>query len=236
MVKRVTELVGVRAWAKLHEQTTAGKRWDECSECDVNTCTRNPQWEEKWKVMMSELGGDAKIPDLWRMSALLEICPRDVKEQMLMRLDEIGENCLNLKAKVIIYTTNKAEQTRGQKETAAPMELDYVSGSEVYDEEWDKVDEVRRDRQSYNCGMMGHFAKDCRTRSKGKGKGKDGGNGYGKGKGKFVNKQERKIWASPDVSREDVQESRMTGDAMGSAGGVARQDTSRQSVDVESTM
>ena len=40
--------------------------------------------------MMSELGGDAKIPDLWRMSALLEICPKDVKEQMLMRLDEIG--------------------------------------------------------------------------------------------------------------------------------------------------
>ena len=38
------------------------------------------QWEEKWKVMMSELGEGAKIPDLWRMSALLEICPKDVKE------------------------------------------------------------------------------------------------------------------------------------------------------------
>ena len=42
------------------------------------------QWEEKWKAMMSELGGDAKIPDLWRMSALLEICPKDVKEEMLV--------------------------------------------------------------------------------------------------------------------------------------------------------
>ena len=50
------------------------------------------QWEEKWKAMTSELGGDAKIPDLRRMSALLEICPKDVKEQMLMRLDKIGEN------------------------------------------------------------------------------------------------------------------------------------------------
>ena len=30
--------------------------------------------------MMSELGEGAKIPDLWRMSALLEICPKDVKE------------------------------------------------------------------------------------------------------------------------------------------------------------
>ena len=31
------------------------------------------------------------------MSALLEICPKDVKEQMMMRLDEIGENYENLK-------------------------------------------------------------------------------------------------------------------------------------------
>ena len=105
--------------------------------------------------MMSELGGGAKIPDLWRMSALLEICPKDVKEQMLLRLDEVGENYENLKVKVISYTSNKAEQSRGQKETAVPMELDYVSGSEMYEEEWDDVDEVR----CHNCGMMGHFAR-----------------------------------------------------------------------------
>ena len=37
------------------------------------------QREEKWKATMSELGGDAQNPDLWRMSALLEICPKDVK-------------------------------------------------------------------------------------------------------------------------------------------------------------
>ena len=49
------------------------------------------QWEEKWETTMSELRGDAKIPDLWRMSVLLEICPNDEKEQMMTRLDEIGE-------------------------------------------------------------------------------------------------------------------------------------------------
>ena len=43
-------------------------------------------------AMMSELGKDAKIPDRWRMSALLDICPQDVKETMVMRLDEIDEN------------------------------------------------------------------------------------------------------------------------------------------------
>ena len=43
------------------------------------------QCEEKWKAMMSVLGGDAKILDLWMISALFEICPKGVKEQMMMR-------------------------------------------------------------------------------------------------------------------------------------------------------
>ena len=81
------------------------------------------------------------------MSALLEICPRDVKEQILMRLDDIGENYENLKAKVVSYTTNKTKQARGgQQETQAPMEVDHVSGSEPEVEDWCDVDEVKRDR------------------------------------------------------------------------------------------
>ena len=76
--------------------------------------------------MMSELGGDPKIPDLWRMSALLEVCPKDVKEQMMMRLDGIGENYENLKAMAVSYETNKTEQARGgQKEMHVPTEVDH---------------------------------------------------------------------------------------------------------------
>ena len=38
------------------------------------------QWKEKGAIMMCELGKEAKIPDLWRMSVLLEIWPEEVKE------------------------------------------------------------------------------------------------------------------------------------------------------------
>ena len=71
---------------------TAEERWDECvrvlRECvypkpveDVGQVRLAiMQWEEKWKAMMSELGGDAKIPDLWRMSALLRREETDADE------------------------------------------------------------------------------------------------------------------------------------------------------------
>ena len=74
------------------------------------------QWEEKSKVMMSELGKDAKIAELWRMSALFEICPKDVKEQIMMRLDAIGENNENLHAEVVSYTTQPARPSKHEED------------------------------------------------------------------------------------------------------------------------
>ena len=47
---------------------------------------------------------------------------REVKEQMKMRTNEIGENNQNIKAKVVFYTFNKAEKTRGgHKEMYVPI-------------------------------------------------------------------------------------------------------------------
>ena len=137
IVKSVSEMDGVRAWTRLHvnySRRTLEIMFRVQRECMYPKLVKDVghmrlaimQWEEKWEVMMSELGEGVKIPDLWRM--LLEICPKDVKEQMSLRLDEVGENYENLKVKVRSYTTKKAEQARGQKETAVPMELDYVSG------------------------------------------------------------------------------------------------------------
>ena len=47
------------------------------------------------------------------MLDLLEVCPKDVKDQMMMRPDEIGENYEDFKVNVVSHTTNKTEQTRG---------------------------------------------------------------------------------------------------------------------------
>ena len=47
----------------------------------------------------------------------------------MLRLDEIGENYENLKAKVESCTTTKTEQTRGgQKEMYGPVDEDHVCG------------------------------------------------------------------------------------------------------------
>ena len=55
------------------------------------------------KLLMSELGQDARITDSWRMWGLFCICPKEVKEQMKMRVDEIGENYETFRAKVVSY-------------------------------------------------------------------------------------------------------------------------------------
>ena len=66
----------------------------------------------------------------------------------MLRLDEISEKYENLRAKIVSYTANTAEQARGrQKETTVPTELDHVSGGELYDEDWDEVVEVHRSTQ-----------------------------------------------------------------------------------------
>jgi len=201
VVKGAVEMDGVEAYGRLHEnysKRTLGRMFRVQRECmypkavkDLNGVkTAIMEWEERWKRMMAELGVDAKIPDLWRMSALLEICPKELKDQMLIRLDEIGENYEALKAKVICYATNKVEQFRGGGPT--PMEIDNVWQDEIGEEWQDEIGEVWASTRCYECGGYGHMARTCPTKGgkggKSKGKGKDGGKDGGKGKGKDAGK------------------------------------------------
>ena len=86
LVRSVTGLDGVESWARLHanySRRTLGIIFRVQRECMYPKPAKEvsqvrpaiSQWEQTWNA--TELGGDPKIPDLWRMSALLEMCPKD---------------------------------------------------------------------------------------------------------------------------------------------------------------
>ena len=94
---------GMGAWVRLHanySRRTLGRMFRVQRECMYPKPAKDVgqvrlaimQWKKSGNRRCRSSEGDAKIPDLWRVSPLLEICPKDVKEQMVMRLDEIGEN------------------------------------------------------------------------------------------------------------------------------------------------
>ena len=196
IVRSVVVFDGVQAWIRLQRQLQQKNSWNfvPCAtwvHVSKGSRRREPSGAGNLAVvgkvgtMLEELGGDAKIPDLWKMSALPEICPTDGKEQVLMRLDEIGEGHANFQLKAISFSIKMAEPSRtGQGDTSGPMDVDSVSGSERDDEDWEDADESQRHVRWYSCGLMGHVAKDRREKGEGTDKGKFGGNGYVKGTGK----------------------------------------------------
>ena len=92
IVRSVTGQDGVAAWARPHakyNRITQGIRCRLQRECIYPKPSKDVgqvrllimQREEKWQATMSELGKDTTIPESWRLSALLEICPKDVRRR-----------------------------------------------------------------------------------------------------------------------------------------------------------
>ena len=66
------------------------------------------------------------------MSALLEMCPKDVKEQMMMKLDEIAVNYENFKAKVLhTRPARPGKHEEDRKRCMYRWRVDHVSGNET---------------------------------------------------------------------------------------------------------
>jgi len=191
---------GVEAYGRMHEsfnKKTMGRMFRIQRECmypkEVKDLSKLKgailEWEQKWKKMMEEINDDkVKIPELWKMSALMEMIPKDLKEHMLLKMDEVGDKYEVLREKIIVYANNKVET--GRKAGPVPMEVDEVL-QESWSEEWNEeleVDAVNEWTQCHNCHGYGHMARDCPSKGKGKGKkGKGNGSNYDGGKNGYYN-------------------------------------------------
>ena len=193
IVRRVEDGDGIRAWGLLHARysrntmTRLMRLMHECmypkaaKVCELQSSIM--AWEERRKRMIREQPEGTRIPDIWKMAAMLRICPKEIVDMVELRWDEIGERFEVLRERVIGWATTKTEKMGG----AVPMEVDEVK--EEYDEynyeyydggEADQVAAVYANTRCYYCQGYGHMARECPMKGKGKG-GKPTSKGKGKG-------------------------------------------------------
>ena len=83
-------------------------------------------------VEEEETGGDTKIPDLWRMAALMKMCPKEIRKMIDLSWDSIDEKYNVMRDKVMTWAVNKAEE-------GGPVPMD--AGDVVPEEGWRMVNE-----------------------------------------------------------------------------------------------
>jgi len=132
----------------------------------------------KWKAMLVEQPAGTKMPEVWRMAALMKMCPKEIKSMIDINWDTIQERYEVMREKVVVWATNALEKQGG----AVPMDTGGVDGDwdgGGWEEEWqegkDEVAPVYPNTRCYHCQGYGHMARECPQKGKGKGgeKGKE---------------------------------------------------------------
>ena len=149
IVKSVEEGDGFMAWGKLdakYSQKTMSRVMRMQQECMYPKVAKVEDlvaavlaWESKWKRMEREQEKDIKIPKIWKMSAMLKLCPKEIVDMVELRWDEIGEEYERLKDRVIGWATTKAEKRGG------PVPMDVGEIGDHYEDEngdWWEIDYV----------------------------------------------------------------------------------------------
>ena len=133
--------------------------------------------EDRWNSMAKEHKDPQ--PVIWKMTALMELCPREVQDMIYQNVDEVNEDYDKLKQKIVTETSNKVANE------CVPMDIGRVGWHNDYDHDHDDYERsaICQHTQCYNRGGWRHMSRECPSEKKGKEKGKDFGKG-GKDSGK----------------------------------------------------
>ena len=135
------------------------------------------EWEDKWTRMAKEY---PSVPILWKMAALMELCPADVQDMVYQTIDDVHEDYERLTQKILSWVSNKMSIRSGL--------FRWISEGWTGDSTFE-VDSIGNSSQCYNCGSWGHASRECPSdrgakggKAKGKVKGRDKGGQKEKGR------------------------------------------------------
>ena len=195
IVRSVESGDGVEAWVKLHQkysQRTMSRMMRVLMECMYPKEAKAQEltqailkWEMKWNTMMKDQPAGTQIPELWKMAALMRMCPKEIKHNIELSWDAIDEKYSVMREKVIMWATNAAEKAGG----AVAMDVGGIEAGHGEEEGWEEgggldyegVDAVYPTTRCYACQGYGHMARECPAKGKGKGDAKGGFKGMAKG-------------------------------------------------------
>ena len=141
------------------------------------------QWEMKWNQVMKDQLAGTNIPELWKMAALMKMCPKEIKHNIELGWDKIDEKYSVMREKVVMVGHKRSGERgrscahgrghRGRRRMrrirGRGMSRERVGGCGP------PHDQVRL------LSGHGHMARACPAKSKSKGGVKGGGKGVTKG-------------------------------------------------------
>ena len=80
--------------------------------------------KELYEVLVRMAKEYPSVPILWKMAALMELCPADVQDMVCQTIDDVHEDYERLKQKILSLVSNKMSLRNGP----VPMDIGRVDG------------------------------------------------------------------------------------------------------------
>ena len=82
------------------------------------------EWEDKWARMAAE--HKETLPVIWKMAALMELCPPDKQDVVYRNVNGVSEDYDKLKQRILAWAANKVANFVGP----VPMDVGWVHNKE----------------------------------------------------------------------------------------------------------